>query len=140
MHVARRAEGRNVGMDSYCHVIGCESNGVPPFDEMSVRRLDAVGVAANRFHSQKKGHEIAEQVKIGDLIAAQNTGHEDYDDQYWVGVVLDSGNGKPILKCVEVHLACMCEHFQLSMQWMFSCRLVRKPSMELGSTGTTMLW
>lgn len=98
----RRAERRNVGMDSFCCVSHCEQRATTPFVEMSVRRLDAAGIAANRYKSQEIGHGIVSTLRIGDIIAAQNTGHEDYDDQYWIGVVLDSGNGRAWIRQVEM--------------------------------------
>jgi len=95
------AEGKYHGMDSYGKVIQCKNRSTTDFEEMSVRRIDSVGVRKNMEDAQKEGRVIAEKLKIGDLVAVQNRGHQDYDDQYWVGVVVDSGNHRAITQKIQ---------------------------------------
>ena len=86
MHAIRRGEG---SLDSNLCCIGCMS---PHFkwEERSVARTDAAGVANSRKKAQTHARKLAAQLQRSlatsarVLVAVQNRGEEDLD-QYWLG-------------------------------------------------------
>lgn len=69
-----------------------------PWKDREVRREDARGVRADRIKLEEKGRALAAKLKVGDFVAVQHVKPRgrrgEHTDCYWVGVVVNQGNGK----------------------------------------------
>ena len=85
-------DGMSTGeKDSTYPVTGCIDKEAI-YESRSVGRSDAAGIRNRRKKAQDDGNKLAfaSHLKPGQLVAVQNTGLEDQEDQFWIGEVADA--------------------------------------------------
>lgn len=71
-------------------MVGC-TDAEAIYEARSVGRADQAGIANRKAAAKKRAKCImAKGIKPGDLIAVQNTGWEDQEDNYWIGMAVDA--------------------------------------------------
>jgi hypothetical protein len=95
-HGCMAAMGSGDGMstgekDSTYPVTGCIDKEAI-YESRSVGRSDAAGIRNRRKKAQDDGSRLAfaSHLQPGQLVAVQNTGLEDQEDQFWIGEVADA--------------------------------------------------
>ena len=85
-------------MNSDSEIPGCVHAGriAHKWWQADVGRLDARGVRALRIQAQERGRELVAGLKVGTWVAVEAA--MDAKDPYWVGQVLDVGDGSPVVK------------------------------------------
>ena len=78
------------GKDGTYIVPGC-TDAEAVYEARSVGRSDQAGIANRKVAARQRSRGIMKTgLKPGDLIAVQNTGWEDQDDNYWIAEVVEA--------------------------------------------------
>ena len=95
------ADGPGKGsMNSNYQVIGCTCS--EPWWEHSVALQGTLGVAALKKKAQKRGRELASQLKPGTFVAVEDRGTRGGSNvPFLIGVTLDAGDGSCIVEKVK---------------------------------------
>ena len=93
------AGGPGVGsMDSNYQVKDCKVK--EPWYEATVSLQATRGIPAQRKEAQRKGRELAKQLKPGEYIAVQDREGQHCGAPFWIGITCDTGDGTCIARTV----------------------------------------
>jgi hypothetical protein len=93
------AGGPGVGsMDSNYQVKDCKVS--ERWYESTVCLQGTRGIGAQRKERQRKGRELAKQLKPGVVISVQDRENQRHDAPFWIGITQDTGDGSCIVRSV----------------------------------------
>lgn len=78
-----------------CHR-NCHTECGEKWFECSVAKTNTQSVYERRQIAQKKGRDMALKLKVGDYVAVQDREHQEHAVPFWIGQLVDAGNGSCI--------------------------------------------
>ena len=86
-------------MDSNYKVAGCKT--CEPWWEHTVELHGSRGIGQAKAAAQKRGRQLASELRPGTFIAVQDREAQGYAVPYLIGITQDTGNGSCIVEKVE---------------------------------------